>query len=260
MSRLLQILEHKRTEVDAAQARVSHRDVRAQIADLPPTRGFLSAIQNDPRPCALIAEVKKASPSQGSIREDFDPAELAATYRDAGATCLSVLTDERFFQGHNDYLARAREVSGLPCLRKDFTIDAYQIAESRVLGADCILLIVAALSPAQVQEYMGEAAEYGLDVLVEAHDADEAMLAAELGAELIGVNNRDLRTFETDLGVTERVLPMLSGRATLVSESALESREDVRRAEASGARAVLIGTAFCRRPDVGVAVKEIMGW
>lgn len=259
MSKLAEILTTKADEVTERKLNVAWNDIRKRAADQSPTRGFKAQLDTSPAPVALIAEVKKASPSEGLIRPDFDPAMIAATYASAGAACLSVLTDKTYFQGADENLALARAVCDLPALRKDFVIDAYQIAESRVLGADAILLIAAALSPTQLQEYREEAECFGMDALVEVHTEDEAQIALESGANLIGVNNRDLATFRTDLAMSERILPNLAG-VTAISESALNSHADVERVARAGARAVLIGTAFCRALDIGAKVKEVMGW
>lgn len=259
MSKLAEILATKATEVADRKLQTSESELRQRAADQPPARGFKHRLDTSPAPVALIAEVKKASPSEGLIRPDFDPAVIAATYAAAGATCLSVLTDVSYFQGADENLALARAACQLPALRKDFIVDAYQIAESSALGADAILLIVAALSAAQLRDYREEAEALGMDALVEVHTADEAQIALGSGATLIGVNNRDLATFQTDLAMSEQILPKLAG-LTAVSESALNSRADVERVAQAGARAVLIGTAFCRSPDIGAKVKVVMGW
>lgn len=259
MSKLATILETKRGEVEARKAVLPESEILARLRDAPPTRGFRRAIEEAPRPVALIAEVKKASPSEGLIRPDFDPAEVARAYARAGAHALSVLTDVTFFQGADAFLQLAREASGLPALRKDFTIDPYQIAESRLLGADAILLIAAALSPAELREYREASEALEMDALVEVHSFEEAAIARESGATLVGVNNRDLSTFATDLGVSEAILPTLEG-LTRISESALASYEDVERVRQAGATAVLIGTTFCREPNIEAKVREVMGW
>jgi indole-3-glycerol phosphate synthase len=207
---------------------------------------------------AVIAEVKKASPSAGVIRSDFRPAEIAASYATGGAACLSVLTDETYFQGHRDYLAEARAACLLPALRKDFIIDPWQVAESRCLGADCILLIVAALVPSQLEDLYGEAVEFGLDVLVEVHDEAELEVALELDDHcLLGVNNRNLHDFTTDLGTSERLKRMLPAERLLVTESGIRERADVERMRAAGIHAFLVGEAFMREDDPGLALKAL---
>jgi indole-3-glycerol phosphate synthase len=260
MSSLLrEILDHKKLEVEASSRLVSNSELQAKARDQGPTRGFAAALRGSPHPVALIAEVKKASPSEGLIRPDFEASEIARAYADATADCLSVLTDAQYFQGSAENLQLARQACTLPILRKDFIVDAYQIAESRTMGADAILLIVAALSRTQLTEYREEAESLNLDVLVEVHTLQEAEAALESGATLVGVNNRDLSTFRTDLATSEEILPTLEG-VIRVSESALNSTLDVERVQTAGARAVLIGTAFCRAPDIATKVREVMGW
>lgn len=233
--------------------------MKARAASGPPPRGFRAALEGASNP-ALIAEVKKASPSKGVIREDFDPVAIAHAYESAGATCLSVLTDVRYFQGSPDSLIKCRETTSLPVLRKDFIFDPYQVYESRAMGADAILLIVAMLDDENLRILYSLSAELEMDVLVEVHDEAEIERALAVGAKIIGINNRDLITFETSLQTSERLLPMLSGRALAVSESAIEVREDVRRVAKAGANAVLIGTTFCASPDVEAKVREVMAW
>jgi indole-3-glycerol phosphate synthase len=259
------IFDIKRIEVAEAQALLPFADLRAQAEAIAKdsehaTRGFLKALQSDGRDLALIAEVKKASPSQGLIRPDFDPVAVAQAYTGAGATCLSVLTDERHFQGHPSYLARIRQATHLPLLRKDFIYDPYQVYEARVWGADALLLIVASLEDSVLRDLSDLAATLDLDVLVEVHDDAETERALKLGAPLIGVNNRDLGTFKTDLSTSERLIPKLLGHAFPVSESALETHADLERVQAAGAKAVLIGTSFCATPNIESKVQEVMGW
>jgi len=260
MSKLAEIFAHKREEVEAAKARTPLADLKARAQDMPPPRGFRAALVKDVHTVALIAEVKKASPSQGVIRTDFDPVAIAREYEEVGAACLSVLTDEKYFQGSPDYLRRVREMVEIPLLRKDFVYDSYQLYEARVWGADAALLIVAGLETERLADLYHEARSLGLDVLVEVHDRRELEIANELGADLIGVNNRNLATFQTDLRTTEELLPNVWPGAVKVSESSLESLADIERARVAGARAVLIGTAFCAAPDVGAKVREVMGW
>jgi indole-3-glycerol phosphate synthase len=260
MSKLREIFEHKKVEVDQARHAVPLAELLSQIRENPPPKGFRRALEESPHAPSLIAEVKKASPSQGLIRADFDPVAIAAAYQSAGAACLSVLTDEKYFAGSPDNLRRVRESSALPILRKDFIFDPYQVYEARAWGADAVLLIAAGLTREALHVLHDISREAGLDVLVEVHDEREAEVALKLGADLIGINNRDLSTFTTDLGVTERVAAMLAGEALVVSESALHSHEDVARVAKAGARSVLIGTAFCSSADVEGKVREVMGW
>ena len=230
---------------------------RARLADRP--RGFIDALRQRiaaQRP-AVIAEIKKASPSKGLIRADFDPARIAAQYEAGGATCLSVLTDREFFQGANAYLQQARAACSLPVIRKDFIIDPYQIAEARAIGADCVLLIVAALDPVQLRELSSYASITGIDVLVEVHDEAEMDTALEAGFDLIGVNNRNLHTFETDLGVTWRLAQRLPAGKLLVTESGIHSAEDVQSMIARGIYGFLIGESFMRAPDPGAKLAEL---
>lgn len=260
MDVLNKIFEQKRMDVAKAKAARPLADVVAEAKDAGPTRGFHRALKESPHGVALITEVKKASPIQGVVREDFDPVEIATAYREAGADCLSVLTDVEFFQGHPDYLRQCREASGLPVLRKDFTVDEYDVWQARILGADAVLLIVHGLSLGQLCEYREIAESIGMDVLVEAHTLEEAETALESGASLVGVNNRDLVTFETNLDSSEEIIPQIAQRAMVVSESGLGARGEVERVARAGARAVLIGTSFCKAPDIGAKVKEVMGW
>lgn len=258
MNVLLRILARKADEVAEARERVPLETLKknAEGADAP--RGFLTALREAEGDLTLIAEVKKASPSKGLIRPDFDPREIAVAYRRGGASALSVLTDEHYFQGSAENLRIARAASGLPCLRKDFIVDPYQIYEARAWGADAVLLIVAALDDALLRELYRTAVELGMDVLVEVHDEDETRRALLLGAPLIGVNNRNLGDFKTSLEVSERLIPMIAPHALAVSESALETREDLDRVRDAGARAVLIGTTFCAAPDIESKVREVM--
>ncbi|MEM9532958.1 MAG: indole-3-glycerol phosphate synthase TrpC [Pseudomonadota bacterium] len=253
------ILRHKAGEVAERAERLSLRELSARAEDLPPTRGFVQRLetlvaQGTP---AVIAEIKKASPSKGLIRADFDPPALAKSYERGGAACLSVLTDERFFQGHDDYLKSARDAVTLPALRKDFTIDAYQVYEARVLGADCVLLIVAALGDAALLELYTLARELTLDVLIEVHDAEELERAQALGPRLIGVNNRNLKTFETSLQTTLQLAPNLSPEQLLVTESGIGERADVQRLRGAGVPAFLVGESLMRQPDPGVALATL---
>lgn len=254
---LTEILAHKRTEVTAARQALPPSALRDAPAWTAPRRGFRHALASA-MPPAVIAEIKRASPSRGVIRRDFDPPAHARSYAAAGATALSVLTDRRYFQGAADHLLAVRAVVELPILRKDFLVDPYQVAEARAWGADAVLVIAAAGTPAQRAELMAAAAEDGLDVLVEVHDADEMAWAAASGATLIGVNNRDLTTFTTSLATTERLAPMVPKGTVLVAESGIHTRDDVARMTAAGARAILVGEAFMAAPDPGAALRELV--
>lgn len=261
---LQRILDRKAEEIAARSARVPIDALRARLADAPPLRGFAAAV--DAKRAAglpaVIAEVKKASPSKGVIRADFDPPAIARSYEAGGAACLSVLTDIDFFQGADAYLQQARAACALPVLRKDFTVDAYQIVEARVLGADCILLIVSALDDAQLSSLYREAMAIGLDVLVEVHDAEELARALALPAvdgrlPLIGVNNRNLRTFEVSLDTSLALKAAMPQGRALVTESGISSRDDVERMRAAGIDAFLVGESFMREPDPGVALQRL---
>ena len=261
---LQRILDRKREEVAQRLGCVPLADLRARAADAAPTRGFVAALhaKQEAGLPAVIAEVKKASPSKGVIRVDFDPAAIAASYAQAGAACLSVLTDVDFFQGADVYLQQARAACPLPVLRKDFTIDAYQLAEARALGADCILLIVSALEQAQLEDLYAEAMALGLDVLVEVHDADELARALQLPAvggreALIGVNNRNLRTFEVSLQTSLDLHARMPAGRLLVTESGIASVDDVSRMRAAGIHGFLVGEAFMREPDPGAALHRL---
>jgi indole-3-glycerol phosphate synthase len=254
MSDVLQrILARKVEEIAERSARVPLAELSARIADLPDTRGFATAIEaaiEDGRP-AVIAEVKKASPSQGVIRPDFDPAAIARSYAAGGATCLSVLTDADFFQGSETYLQQARAACELPVLRKDFTIDPYQVYEARAIGADCILLIAAALDDAALLELCLLAADLDLDVLVEVHDGEELERALGVPAPLIGINNRNLRTFEVSLNTSVDLRDLVPYDRLLVAESGIRTLDDVARLRDAGIDAFLVGESFMRAVDPG---------
>lgn len=259
MSRLVQILEAKADEVAFRRAQLP-QSVLADLGSHYQPRGFRRALLDSAHSVALIAEVKKASPSQGLIRANFDPVSLAEAYVRAGADALSVLTDEPFFQGSPADLQAVRKAVGIPMLRKDFTIDSYQLYEARAWGADCVLLIVAALDSGLLRDLHDEAKGLGLDVLVETHSANELEVALGIGADLVGVNNRNLATFVTDLGFAEALLPTLPPVCLGVAESAISSSDDVTRMRRAGARAVLIGTEFARSEDPEERVRQVMGW
>jgi indole-3-glycerol phosphate synthase len=255
---LRKILQTKAQEVAFRKNRMNSTELAAKIADLPPCRGFTSRVETLARQgSAVIAEVKKASPSAGIIRADFRPSEIARSYQQAGAACLSVLTDVDYFKGSDDYLQQARAACDLPLLRKDFMVDPWQIQESRMLGADCILLIVAALDRNLLVELDLLAAELGLDVLVEVHDENELEVALATTARLIGVNNRDLHTFTTDLATSERLRPLVPADRLMVTESGIHTSQDVARMHAAGIHSFLVGEAFMRQPDPGEALHSL---
>jgi indole-3-glycerol phosphate synthase len=260
MSILQTIFEAKREEVAEAKRSIPEGELSRRAQAAGSTRGFKRALEAADRMPALIAEIKKASPSKGLIRENLDPAEVARSYAGAGAHALSVLTDVQFFQGSPENLAQARAATNLPALRKDFLFDPYQIVQARAMGADAVLLIAAMLEVAQVADLREQAAEFGMDALVEVHSLGEAEKMLEIGCDIIGINNRNLDDFRTDLSITETIAPVLAGRALVVSESALKDRRDIARVARAGARAVLIGTTFCAAVDVGAKVVEVMGW
>lgn len=252
------ILAHKRTEVSARKRDIPVEALRALPLYDAPRRGFARALAARPAP-AVIAELKRRSPSRGVIREEYDPPAHAQGYERAGATALSVLTDGRFFGGALEHLAAVRAATTLPCLRKDFLVDPYQVEEARAWGADAVLVIAAACTPEHGGRLLSAAAAAGLDVLVEVHSEAELAWAAGAGATLIGVNNRDLATFVTTLETTERLAPGIPRGALLVAESGIRSRADVDRMVAAGARAVLVGEAFMEKPDPGAALAEWLG-
>lgn len=259
MSILDEILAHKRREVQEAKRLAAPAALAAQArAAAEPPRGLRRVLAEGPAP-RVLAEIKRRSPSRGEIRADFDAVAIARAYEEAGAAGLSVLTDAHFFGGGLEVLARVRAATALPLLRKDFVIDAYQIDEARVVGADAVLLIVAALAPRDVAALRSHAAGLGLDVLVEVHDEAELEVALEAGADLVGVNNRDLRSFETDLGVTERLAPRMPAGVVRVAESGIFTAADVARLERAGAHAVLVGESLMRERDVGAALRRLRG-
>jgi len=259
VSILQEILRHKQEEVEARMERVPAAEMAARADGAPPPRDFLDALRRPAGRTALIAEVKKASPSAGVIRPDFDPVEIARVYEQNGASCLSVLTDEKFFQGHDDYLRAVKEAVNLPLLRKDFTVDAYQVYEARALGADAVLLIAAALTPAQVAEYQALAHSLGMATLIEVHTEDEMAVAQAVGAPLIGINSRNLNTFVTDLTTVERLAARVPDGRLVVAESGIKTPADVARVADAGAHAILVGETLMRAPDIGEAVRKLLG-
>ena len=258
---LKKIVAHKQVEVATAKAAAPLRELKSRIADLEDVpRGFERHLRDAVASgwTAIIAEIKKGSPSKGVIREDFDPLEIAEIYQENGATCLSVLTDEQFFLGHLRYLALIREAVSLPLLRKDFICDPYQIYEARAAGADAILLIAAMLDLDQLQEFLAAAHEIQIDVLLEVHDEGEMEKALKTDCTMIGVNNRNLRTFATDLGTTGRLASMMPTGRLLVTESGINNRDDVNRLSADGAQAFLIGESMMREADIGKKLRELI--
>jgi len=260
MDKLSEICASKREEVAARQALATLDDLDRAAQSSTPPRGFRAALERKAATgFGLIAEIKKASPSKGLIRADFRPAEHAVAYQRGGAACLSVLTDAPYFQGHEDYLMDARAACDLPVLRKDFMIDPWQVAEARAIGADAILVIVAALEDAEMAEIEAAAIERGMDVLVEVHDEAELARAARLRSRLIGVNNRDLRTFRTDLATSERLAPLAPEGTLLVAESGIDRHADLERLARSGIGCFLVGESLMRQPDVEAATRDLLG-
>jgi indole-3-glycerol phosphate synthase len=253
------ILARKAEEIIERAERVSMRELGHRLDGLPPPRDFVGALRMKGAAGlpAVIAEIKKASPSQGVIRPHFDPVAIARSYEAGGAACLSVLTDKDFFQGSEEYLQQARQACNLPVLRKDFTIDRYQVYEARAIGADCILLIVAALGDALLAELLALAAQLELAALVEVHDRNEMERALAVGAGFIGINNRNLRTFETHLETTYELMQMVDNNVLLVTESGIHSRADVTAMRKRNINTFLVGEAFMRAADPGEKLKEL---
>ena len=257
---LTQIATYKREEVAARRRARSQGEVERDAKAASPPRGFKAALERAHAPgrLALIAEIKKASPSKGLIRADFDPPVLARDYERGGAACLSVLTDTPSFQGADSDLQAVRAVVALPCLRKEFLVDPWQVAESRALGADAILVILALVDDSLARDLMAESTRLGMDILIEAHNEAELARAGALSATLVGVNNRDLKTFVTDLAVTERLASAAPPNALLVTESGIFTAQDAARLEAAGARAMLVGESLMRSDDIEAAARSLL--
>lgn len=259
MSTILdKIVATKREEIARRKAEHSEPELRDALADAPSTRDFFAPLAAD-GPIKLIAEVKKASPSRGVIREDFDPVAIARTYEANGASCISVLTDEPYFQGSLSYLQEIRAAVSLPLLRKDFILDTYQLLEARLAGADAVLLIAECLDDCILRKLHNEALQLGLVPLVEFYEPENAARVVDAGATLIGVNNRDLRTFEVDLHHSIRMRDQLPDEVVLVGESGIHSREDARLLESAGVDAMLVGEHLMANPDIGLALRELLG-
>jgi len=256
---LKKILDTKVVEVAERSAKFSLADMKAKAFDQPEARGFYRAMQNKiaAGQAAVIAEVKKASPSKGVFREDFDPARIAASYEEHGAACLSVLTDKDYFQGCEDYLQQARNAVSIPVIRKDFLIDPYQVYEAKAINADCILLIVSALSDMQLQDLAGISEELGMDVLVETHDAAELESALKLSTPLIGINNRNLHTFDVTLDTTFGLLDKIGPERMVITESGILNRDDVAAMQQKDVNAFLVGEAFMRADNPGEKLAEL---
>jgi len=257
MNILDEIVVQKRTEIASILARPDYATRTESLArSMPPVRSFSAALRRSGM--RIIAEVKKASPSAGIIRADFDPVEIAGIYADNGADCLSILTDEKFFQGSLDYLRAVRSAVELPLLRKEFILDPIQIAEARAAGADCVLLIAEILPGDELRRLHDTALDFGMEVLVELHDAEQLKRVLDCGARIVGINNRDLRTFQTSLNTTLDLLPKIPADVLVVSESGIRTHHDIVALESAGVKAVLVGESLMRQPDIGRALRELL--
>lgn len=254
---LQKIVANKREEVAHQKEILPLADLRQMLADQPPTLDFGGAIRS--RSCAVIAEVKRSSPSKGLIREDFDPVAIAGIYEKNGASAISILTERKFFEGKAAYVPRIRKAVNLPLLRKDFIIDSYQVSETRVLGADALLLIARILEQGQLREFLGLASELGLAALVEVHDETDLEKAVSSGARIVGINNRDLETFRTDLETSIRLARRIPNGITVVSESGISNRADIEKLMEAGIHTVLVGESLMREEDVGKKLRELLG-
>ena len=252
------IVATKSEEIAQAKATVSLADLERVLADAPPVRDFYAAL-TEPAPISLIAEVKKASPSKGVIREDFHPVEIAGTYEAHGAACISVLTDVSYFQGNLDYLKAVRANVGIPVLRKDFVIDPYQVVQARAAGADAVLLIAECLDDESLKSLHDQIVGLGMTPLVELYDPDNLPRVVDIGARLIGVNNRNLHTFEVDIDHTLRLREQIPADRAVVGESGIRTRQDAERLQAAGVAAMLVGETLMREPDIGAAVDQLLG-
>ena len=255
---LTRIVDHKRTEIAAARARIPLEELERQLPGAPPIRDFVQSLRAH-GPVGLIAEVKKASPSAGLIRPDFDPVEIAKTYVTGGAACISVLTDEKFFQGHLDFLGAIRQAVPIPVLRKDFILDRYQILEGRVAGADCVLLIAECLTDAELADLYGYTRQLGMHALIELYDPENLPRVLRVAPELVGVNNRNLRSFQVDLGHSTRLRDQVPASILFVSESGIERRADVETLQAASVEAILVGETLMRSDDIGAKIRELLG-
>ncbi len=259
MSTILdKIIDQKRLEIAAAKGRRPDVELRESVSNAPPARDFVAALRNK-HPMGMIAEIKKASPSVGLIRADFNPVEIGKTYEENGAACISVLTDEHFFQGHLSFLEQVRAAVSIPVLRKDFIIDPYQVWEARVSGADCILLIAECLSDDQLGSLYSLAHELGMQALVEVYDPENVERVLKLNPPMIGVNNRDLRSFVTDLQHTVRLRQQVPAEVLLIGESGIHTREDVLMLQNAGVHGILVGESLMRSPDIGQRVRDLLG-
>ena len=259
MSNVLEkIVAHKTEEIKQAKSKLSWDELESQLSEAPPVRPFALQLRNAEE-IGVIAEVKKASPSAGIIREDFDPVEIAKIYESNGASCISVLTDEHFFQGHLDYLRQIRKEVNLPLLRKDFILDRYQILEARVAGADCVLLIAECLEPEQLKDLYHYSGELGMDSLIEIYEPENLQVVLDLSPSLMGINNRNLKTFVTDLEHSIQLKKQIPDSTLLVSESGIKNRDDVIRLKEAGIRAILVGESLMKSDDIGGQLRELIG-